>query len=52
MTDVGSGWYKLTNRNSGKVLEVYQAATGDGANIVQYTDNGGANQRWKLVRVP
>jgi hypothetical protein len=47
---MGNNLYKITNRNSGKVLEIYQASTADKAQAVQYTDNGGANQRWQLVQ--
>lgn len=40
--------FKLVNRKSGKVMEVLNAASNDGASIVQYTDNGGDNQKWRL----
>ncbi|MFC5953455.1 family 43 glycosylhydrolase [Streptomyces pratens] len=40
--------YTLTNRNSGKCLEVAGSSTADGANVQQYACNGGANQRWRL----
>ncbi|MER6343896.1 family 43 glycosylhydrolase [Streptomyces sp. NPDC001595] len=40
--------YTLTNRNSGKCLEVTGGSTADGANVAQYTCNGGAHQRWRL----
>lgn len=43
--------YKIINRNSGKALDVYQKSTADGANVQQYTDNGGTNQQWSLVDV-
>ncbi|MFD0474509.1 family 43 glycosylhydrolase [Nonomuraea thailandensis] len=42
---------RLINRNSSKALEVQNASTADGANIVQYDDWGGTNQQWQLVRV-
>jgi hypothetical protein len=41
--------YKIVNKNSGKALDVYQKSTADGANVDQWTDNGGTNQQWKLV---
>lgn len=44
-------YYKLVNRKSGKVLDVYQANLQDGANVVQWTDNGGANQLWHVTDV-
>ena len=40
--------FKFTNVNSGKVAEVDSASTVDGASVTQYTDNGGANQKWQL----
>ncbi|GCF10008.1 RICIN domain-containing protein [Dictyobacter arantiisoli] len=45
----GTTYYKLVNRNSGKVLDVVGASTADGANVDQWADNGGANQQWSLV---
>jgi len=42
-------YYKIVSRNSGKVLDVYQASVNDGGTIVQWTDNGGTNQLWQLV---
>ncbi|WP_243707188.1 RICIN domain-containing protein [Micromonospora sp. KC606] len=50
-------WYASTapsgyvnrNRYSGKVLEVYQRSTADGAAVVQWTDNGGADQQWTML---
>jgi GH43 family beta-xylosidase len=41
--------YVLVNRNSGKALDVYNLATGDGAAINQYTRNDGAWQQWKFL---
>jgi GH43 family beta-xylosidase len=40
--------YRIVNRNSGKCLEVAGGSAADGANIQQWTCNGGANQRWRL----
>jgi GH43 family beta-xylosidase len=40
--------YRIVNRNSGKCLEVAGSATADGANIQQWTCNGGNNQRWRI----
>jgi hypothetical protein len=37
-----SGYYKLVNRNSGKVLDVIAASKADGAAVIQWTDLGGA----------
>ncbi|MFG1660022.1 family 43 glycosylhydrolase [Micromonospora chersina] len=44
-----SAWYVLLNRNSGKALDVYGAATTDGARITQWTRNNGTNQQWQFV---
>ncbi|MFJ7294245.1 family 43 glycosylhydrolase [Streptomyces collinus] len=40
--------YTVTNRNSGKCLEVAGSSAADGADVRQYGCNGGANQRWRL----
>ncbi|MNW58510.1 Extracellular exo-alpha-L-arabinofuranosidase precursor [compost metagenome] len=40
--------YKLVNRNSGLVLDVNGASSAGGATIIQWSDNGAANQQWKL----
>ncbi|GGY74428.1 hydrolase [Streptomyces nitrosporeus] len=40
--------YTLTNRNSGKCLEVSGGSPADGANVVQRACDGGSQQRWRL----
>lgn len=45
----GSSTYKLVNRNSGKVLDVSDSSTADGAAVIQWPWNGGVNQEWNLV---
>ncbi|MFD2656424.1 RICIN domain-containing protein [Gracilibacillus thailandensis] len=42
--------YQIVNRNSGKLLEVTNASTSDGANIQQWTANGCSCQNWSIVR--
>ena len=42
-------WYLLVNRNSGKVLDDRAFASNDGAAVVQWDRNGGANQQWRFV---
>jgi hypothetical protein len=42
-------YYKLINRRSGKALDAYGASLADGANLVQWADNGGLNQHWHLT---
>ncbi|SHI58456.1 non-reducing end alpha-L-arabinofuranosidase family hydrolase [Streptomyces sp. 3214.6] len=41
--------YVLVNRNSGKALDVYNMATGDGARITQWTRNDQNQQQWRFV---
>ncbi|MFJ3202491.1 non-reducing end alpha-L-arabinofuranosidase family hydrolase [Streptomyces sp. NPDC086989] len=41
--------YVLVNRNSGKALDVYNLATGDGARITQWTRNDQNQQQWQFV---
>jgi hypothetical protein len=38
--------YRVTNRASGKVMDVMSASTADHAEVRQWTWNGGGNQRW------
>ena len=45
----GGTYYRITNRNSGKVMDVQQPNTSDGALIGQYTANGSAWQDWQFV---
>ncbi len=42
-------YYKIVNRNSGKVLDVDSSSTANGAQIIQWTYSGGWNQQWKFV---
>ncbi|WP_030458725.1 RICIN domain-containing protein [Kitasatospora sp. NRRL B-11411] len=44
-----AGTYRLVNRASGQVLDVANQSTGDGAQVVQWPWNGGANQKWQLL---
>ncbi|MFD1147756.1 RICIN domain-containing protein [Saccharothrix hoggarensis] len=44
-------YYKLVNRRSGKVLDAYGADLADGANLVQWADNGGFNQHWHVTDI-
>ena len=41
-------YYRLTNRNSGKVADVAGQATADGSRVKQYPWNGGNNQQWQF----
>jgi hypothetical protein len=40
--------YTLTARHSGKLLDVYNAAATDDADIVQWAANGQTNQQWQF----
>jgi endo-1,4-beta-xylanase len=44
-----SAWYVLVNRNSSKVVDVYNLATSDGARITQWSRNNGSQQQWQFV---
>ena len=43
--------FTLTARHSGKLADVFNASTSDGANVVQWAANGQANQRWRFTDV-
>lgn len=49
--DDGAGAFRLVNRNSGKCLDVPAASTSDGVQLVQYTCNGTAAQRFQVTPV-
>lgn len=40
---------KIATKHSGKVLDVADSNTEDGANIIQWSKAGGDNQKWKLA---
>jgi len=41
-----SAVYRVTNRNSGKVMDVTGASTANSAEVKQWTWNSGGNQKW------
>ena len=43
-----TGTFKIVNRQSGKALGVDSDSTANGANVVQWTDNGKASQKWTI----
>ncbi|MFG2602797.1 RICIN domain-containing protein [Streptomyces sp. NPDC048514] len=49
--DDGGGAFHFVNRNSGKCLDDPAASTADGVQLVQYTCNGTAAQRFQVVPV-
>jgi len=49
---LSGGFFRIINRNSGKVLEVLGSSLDNGADVVQRTWNGDANQQFQLISVP
>jgi hypothetical protein len=48
---ISSGYtYKLKNANSGKVLGISGASTSDGADAVQWDDNGTSDHNWVITQ--
>ncbi|GKQ39038.1 RICIN domain-containing protein [Streptomyces sp. A012304] len=45
-----SGTYKIISVRSGKALDASGGGTANGTPIIQWADNGGANQQWRLAR--
>jgi hypothetical protein len=45
------GHYRVRNVHSGKVLDVEDASTGDGARCMQWEWLAGDNQKWKFERI-
>jgi len=50
-TTIAIGYYTLTSRNSGKLLDVLDASKLDGAKIQQWKLNGNIAQHWKIEPV-
>lgn len=48
---VSGNTYKITARHSGKVLDVARGATNAGANVQQWSDTNGTNQKWEFTKV-
>jgi hypothetical protein len=49
--DAGSTYYHVGSVKSGLVADVNSASKTAGAQVIQWTNNGGTNQDWKLVSV-
>jgi hypothetical protein len=47
---VSGGYGELQNENSGKDIVVQSASTAQGAEIIQYTQNGSSNGLWLPIR--
>ena len=43
-------YVKFVNRKSGKVLDVPNLSKEEGVDMIQWEDNGGENQQWKLEK--
>lgn len=41
-------YHRITNRNSGRVMDVVSNSTANNAEVKQYAWNGGGNQRWEF----
>ncbi|WP_438347972.1 RICIN domain-containing protein [Paenibacillus sp. FA6] len=41
--------YKISGKKGGKLADVNDSSTADGAKVIQWSDNGGLNQQWQLV---
>jgi hypothetical protein len=48
VTGNAAAYYRVTNRNSGKVMDVVSASMANSAEVKQYTWNSGGNQRWEF----
>jgi hypothetical protein len=49
---VGSNYFRIHNRWSGKVAGVSGASVNNGAQIVQWDNNGSLDQQWRLIPAP
>jgi hypothetical protein len=49
--DAGSTFYNISNNKSGLFADVNGGSKTAGAQVLQWTNTGGANQDWKLVSV-
>jgi len=46
-----AGYYRIVNVHNGWCADVSGGSTADGAGVIQWAPNGGANQEWQLVDV-
>ena len=51
LEDVGSGYFKIKAKHSGKMLAVQTASTANDAQVLQYTSGTGDNQKWTFTPV-
>ncbi|WP_235549798.1 RICIN domain-containing protein, partial [Paenibacillus sp. Soil766] len=45
-----TAYYKLVNKNSGKVMDVNGGSLNSGANIIQWNDTSAVNQHFQIVK--
>ena len=48
VTGNAPAYYRVTNRNSGKVMDVMDSSTADNGEVKQWSWNGGGNQKWEF----
>ena len=48
ITDIGFGYYKIINRNSGLSLDMNGGEVNNGASAIQWYWNRGHNQQWQI----
>ncbi|GIE31048.1 beta-xylosidase [Actinoplanes italicus] len=48
VTGNAATYHRITNRNSGKVMDVVSASMANNAEVKQYAWNSGGNQRWEF----
>ncbi|MDI1465348.1 RICIN domain-containing protein [Catellatospora sp. KI3] len=48
VSGVAATVYRITNRNSGKVMDVVSSSTANSAEVKQWSWNGGGNQKWSF----
>lgn len=46
---IANGTYRIVNRNSGLVMDVYGRGTANGTQVDQWPWNGGTNQQWNIA---
>lgn len=49
INSLGNGYYKLTAKCSGKVLDAFYDNISSGQNVIQYPWDGGSYQQWKFT---
>jgi GH43 family beta-xylosidase len=51
LQDSTGGHVRFVNRQSSKVIDVWERSTADGARLAAYTNLDGTNQQWQLIRL-